>query len=54
MNISAYAIVSDVIGAKKLSKEEILEKLDIFLLANRITKDEYKELITKVNTVYDE
>lgn len=32
------------------TKEEILEKLDVFLLNNRITQDEYNELIESINT----
>ena len=50
--ISAYKLISDVIDTKKVSKEEILDKLDVFLLANRITKEEYQELINKINVVY--
>lgn len=32
------------------TKEEILEKLDIFLLNNRVTQEEYNELATLVST----
>ncbi len=28
------------------SVEEMMEKLDVFLMGNRITTDEYKELVT--------
>lgn len=31
-------------------KEEMLEKLDVFLLNNRVTQDEYNELVTSVTT----
>lgn len=31
------------------TKDEFKEKLDVFLLNNRITQDEYNELITLVN-----
>ena len=51
--ISAYTLISNVIDMKKLSKEDILAKLDVFLLANRISKDEYKDLVTKVTQVYE-
>lgn len=32
------------------TKEEILEKLDIFLLNNRVTQEEYNELANLVST----
>lgn len=32
------------------SKEEILEKLDVFLLNNRVTQEEYNELVGLVPT----
>lgn len=32
------------------SKEELLEKLDVFLLNNRITQEEYSELVGLVPT----
>lgn len=50
---SIYKLLSDVIELKKLSKEDILNKLDVFLLADRITKDEYQSLVTKVHQYYD-
>lgn len=31
------------------SKEDMQQKLDIFLLGNRITQDEYNELTTMLN-----
>lgn len=32
-----------------LDKQEMLAKLDVFLLANRITEEEYQELSEMVN-----
>lgn len=32
------------------TKEEMKEKLDVFLLNNRITEDEYNELIKLLNS----
>lgn len=32
------------------TKEEMLTKLDVFLLNNRITKAEYNELVSLLNT----
>lgn len=31
------------------TREEILEKLDVFLLNNRVSRDEYDELVALVN-----
>lgn len=52
MVISAYDLIINVIESKKLTKEDLLDKLDVFLLANRITKDEYKDLIAKIEQAY--
>jgi len=32
------------------TKEEMLEKLDVFLLNNRINQDEYNELVELLNS----
>lgn len=48
MIISAYDLIVNVIETKKLTKEDLLEKLDVFLLANRITKEEYKDLVARI------
>lgn len=34
-----------LIEKKRYEKDAMLEKLDVFLLANRITKEEYEELV---------
>lgn len=34
-----------LIEKKRYEKDDMLEKLDVFLLANRITKEEYEELV---------
>ena len=52
-NSTTYQMISDVIELKKLSKEDILKKLDVFLLASRITSEEYQSLINKVNEIYN-
>lgn len=31
------------------TKDDMLEKLDVFLLNNRITNDEYNELVSMLN-----
>ena len=53
MIISAYDLIINVIESKKLTKEDLLDKLDVFLLANRITKEEYKDLITRIEQAYE-
>lgn len=45
-------LLTDIIENQKVSKEEILNKLDVFLLVNRITKDEYKEFVSLVGSIY--
>ena len=52
--MSIKELLADIIDHKRVSKTEILEKLDVFLLVNRITKDEYKEYVQRVNDVYDD
>ena len=52
--ISAYQLLLDVINTKKLTKEDILNKIDVFYVAGRITEEEYKALIDKVKEVYGE
>ena len=42
-----YKMCKTLIEKKRYEKEDMLEKLDIFLIANRITKEEYEEL-TKI------
>lgn len=39
-----YKMCKTLIERKRYEKEDMLEKLDVFLLANRITKEEYEEL----------
>ena len=52
--ISAYQLLLDVINTKKLSKEDILNKIDVFFIAGRINQEEYTALIEKVKEVYGE
>ncbi len=51
-NISTYKLVCDVIETKKLSKEDLLNRLDVFFLAGRLTKKEYNDLLDKIKVVY--
>jgi len=44
--MSTYTLCKTVIERRTYkSKEEMMIKLDVFLLNNRITQDEYKELL---------
>lgn len=49
--MTTYALCKKVIenGAYG-SKEDMLIKLDVFLLNNRITQDEYNELVSLLNS----
>lgn len=40
-----YKMCKTLIEKKRYEKDDMLEKLDVFLLANRITKEEYEELV---------
>ena len=51
-NINTYKLVCDVIETKKVSKEVLLSRLDVFLLAGRLTTDEYNDLVAKVKVAY--
>ena len=40
-----YKMCKTLIEKKRYEKDVMLEKLDVFLLADRITKEEYEELV---------
>lgn len=42
-------VIENSINRGTLDKEDMLVKLDVFLLGNRITKEEYQELVDMVN-----
>ena len=45
-NTKTYTQAKKIIeGGRYLSKEAMMEILDVFLMGNRITADEYKELV---------
>lgn len=43
-----------VINGGKKTKEELLDYCDIFLMNNRITSDEYNDLVKRINEKYTE
>lgn len=51
MNLTYKACKSQIERKSYLSKEDIQQKLDIFLVNNRITQDQYKELIDLLEEV---
>ena len=40
-----YARLKKLISRGAYDKEDMLNKLDVFLLANRITEEQYQELV---------
>lgn len=50
--MTTYTLCKTVIQNETYkSKEEMLLKLDVFLLNNRISQDQYNELVGLLNTV---
>ena len=48
-NDMTYGYCKKIIASGKYDKNEMKDKLDIFLLANRITDEQYKELTQLIN-----
>ena len=49
-NTKTYTQAKKIIeGERDESKESMIEILDVFLMGNRITADEYKELVELLN-----
>lgn len=44
-----YGYCKKIIANGNYDKNDMLDKLDVFLLAERITRDEYNELIKMMN-----
>lgn len=44
-----YGNCKKIIENKRYIKEDMLNKLDVFYLANRITEEQYKELSEMIN-----
>lgn len=44
-----YGYCKKIIANGNYDKNDMLDKLDVFLLAERITRDEYNELIEMMN-----
>lgn len=46
-----YGYCKKIIAGGNYEKEDMLDKLDVFLLAGRISNEEYKELISMMDAV---
>lgn len=44
--MTTYQMCKTLIQKGRYEKEDMLRKLDIFLLGGRITEDEYRELVS--------
>lgn len=44
-----YRLIKKIIAKGNYDKDDLMNKLDVFLLAGRITDDEYKELVDLIN-----
>lgn len=43
-----YGYIKKIIARGGYDKEDIQDKLDVFLLAGRITNEQYKELVAEI------
>lgn len=46
-----YNLLNNLIVADKYEKEDMLDKLDVFFAFNRITTEQYQELLEKVTPI---
>lgn len=44
-----YALIKKIIAKGNYDKDDLMNKLDVFLLAGRITDEQYKELVQMLN-----
>ena len=49
--MTTYEMCKILIERKRFVKNDMIRKLDVFLLGNRITEEQYSELVTKMNNV---
>lgn len=48
-----YGLCKKIIAKGNYDKDELLNKMDIFLLNNRITQEQYNELASMINSQED-
>lgn len=46
-----YKLLKKVIDSKMYDKQDILKKMDVFLMFGRITQEEYEELSMLINPI---
>lgn len=51
MNLTFRACKSQIERQSYLSKEDMQQKLDIFLIGNRITQEQYTDLVNQLNAL---
>lgn len=51
--MTTYEMCKFLIEKGRYEKEDMLSKLDLFLLGDRITEEEYKNLFTTMENVND-
>ena len=49
-----FKVLQNLIKNKRYSKEDIQNRVDVFMAYNRITEEQYAELMDLINEVYKE
>lgn len=49
-----YTFLKKIIAGGKYDKEDLMNKIDVFFMANRITQEQYEELMGLVNPPVEE
>ena len=49
-----FKVLQNLIKNKRYSKEDIQDRIDVFMAYNRITEEQYAELMNLINEVYKE
>lgn len=47
-----FKVLQNLIKNKRYSKEDIQDRIDVFMAYNRITEEQYAELMDLINEVY--
>ena len=47
-----FKVLQNLIKNKRYSKEDIQNRVDVFMAYNRITEEQYAELMNLINEVY--
>ena len=47
-----FKVLQNLIKNKRYSKEDIQDRIDVFMAYNRITEEQYAELMNLINEVY--